>query len=267
MSKYKVLIIHCGILCVGHDLLKSDKFDIISIKELKGDDKSKLDILSNHDIILIDETQRIYKSQFEFIKEFTLKNNVRCIFSFDENQTLTKSEKRNEISKEINDLCGKYIYKLSNKIRINREIASFIRILFGKENIQPNQLFPNVKLYYKPKNLWRSFIDYLENKQGYVYIPYTPSMYNFDYYEYNRDTSTNTHHVIGQEFNKVVMVLGDMFYFKDGKLSSFKHPNSDYLYTSLLYQGLTRTRNELALVITQESLFSSILDLFNFTKK
>lgn len=267
MSKYKVLIIHCGILCVGHDLLKSDKFDIISIKELKGDDKSKLDILSNHDIILIDETQRIYKSQFEFIKGFTLKNNVRCIFSFDENQTLTKSEKRNEISKEINDLCGKSIYKLSNKIRINREIASFIRILFGKENIQPNQLFSNVKLYYKPKNLWRPFIDYLENKQGYVYIPYTPSMYNFDYYEYNRDTSTNTHHVIGQEFNKVVMVLGDMFYFKDGKLSSFKHPNSDYLYTSLLYQGLTRTRNELALVITQESLFSSILDLFNFTKK
>ena len=164
-------------------------------------------------------------------------------------------------------MCGKSIYKLSNKIRINREIASFIRILFGKENIQPNQLFPNVKLYYKPKNSWRSFIDYLENKQGYVYIPYTPSMYNFDYYEYNRDTSTNTHHVIGQEFNKVVMVLGDMFYFKDGKLSSFKHPNSDYLYTSLLYQGLTRTRNELALVITQESLFSSILDLFNFTKK
>ncbi len=103
---------------------------------MKGDDKSKLDILSNHDIILIDETQRIYKSQFEFIKEFTLKNNVRCIFSFDENQTLTKSEKRNEISKEINDLCGKSIYKLSNKIRINREIASFIRILFGKENIQ-----------------------------------------------------------------------------------------------------------------------------------
>lgn len=48
----------------------------------------------------------------------------------------------------------------------------------------------------------------------------------------------DTHHVIGQEFDKVVMLLDSSFYYdENGTLQGIPHPNPDYLYPNLFYQG------------------------------
>ena len=60
----------------------------------------------------------------------------------------------------------------------------------------------------------------------------------------------DTHHVIGQEFDKVVMLLDSSFYYdENGTLQGIPHPNPDYLYPNLFYQGVTRAREQLALII------------------
>lgn len=101
-------------------------------------------------------------------------------------------------------------------------------------------------------------------KKDYTFINYTESNFqssNFD--QYSRFKNYNTHRVIGQEFNNVVMLMDNTFKYNDsGKLTSFTHPNPDYLYVKLLYQGLTRVREKLVIIIIQDyKLFQNILSI------
>lgn len=40
------------------------------------------------------------------------------------------------------------------------------------------------------------------------------------------------------------------------------HPNPDYIFTKLLYQGLTRAREEILLIITNENILEKVLGIF-----
>ncbi len=118
--------------------------------------------------------------------------------------------------------------------------------------------FNNVSIVYEPDT--KKAIRLAKTQQGYTYISYTPSKYSFEL-DYQSDIK-NTHRVIGQEFDKVVMVMGSKFYYFDGELRSKSHPNPDYIYTRLLFQGLTRAISEIKLIITDKQLLDNILFLF-----
>lgn len=71
------------------------------------------------------------------------------------------------------------------------------------------------------------------------YSPY--SQYEEDY---------DTHHVIGQEFDNVLILMDKSFYYdNDGLLQGIPHPNPDYLYPNLFYQGISRVREKIALIV------------------
>lgn len=57
------------------------------------------------------------------------------------------------------------------------------------------------------------------------------------------------------------MVLDYNWYYNNGRLTGREHPNPDYLFEQLLYQGLTRVRSKLALVICSEAVLAHILPL------
>ena len=71
------------------------------------------------------------------------------------------------------------------------------------------------------------------------------------------------HHVIGQEFDRVVMLLDRSFYYdEDGKLEGVPRPEPDYLYPNLFYQGGTRVQEQLALIVLEnEPLFDRIAEI------
>lgn len=72
-----------------------------------------------------------------------------------------------------------------------------------------------------------------------LYSPY--SQYEEDY---------DTHHVIGQEFDNVLILMDKSFYYDaDGNLQGIPHPNPDYLYPNLFYQGISRVREKIALIV------------------
>lgn len=85
--KKKVLIIHCGYLNNGQETLKNEyNWEIIPIKNY-----SKIDI-TIYDVIIIDEAQRIYSSQFDKIVNIVNLIKGKCIFAYDKLQTLSKAE-------------------------------------------------------------------------------------------------------------------------------------------------------------------------------
>ena len=74
----------------------------------------------------------------------------------------------------------------------------------------------------------------------------------------------DTHHVIGQEFDRVVMILDYNFYYNQdsGILHARNHPSNDYLFGQLFFQGITRVREKLALVVVGNyELFKDIIKI------
>ena len=256
-SGKSVLVVHSGIMCHGHQTLGS-KLENLKIVEAKA---LRYRELKGYDVVVIDESQRIYISIMEKIERWVNKAHKKCIFSFDEAQKMSKSENRRDTPSLIKNLCTeKYLFKLTNKIRTNKEIALFITCLRDLSKYRKDYFFENISIQFEPDKDKAVAIAKESEKGGYKYISYTSSYYDpaLDYQE----SDFNTHRVIGQEFDGVVMVLNDRFYYEGSILSALQHPNSDYLYTQLLYQGLTRARTRLKLIIQTEDILDKIMILF-----
>ena len=292
-------IIHCAKLCTGHITINKRyaNIDVITVK-----DSNNLDY-SNYRFILVDEAQRIYSNNIQKIIEESNVNKVSLIFSYDSNQVLSKAEERNNTTEKIQSILSIGEFKLSEKIRTNPEIASFIRKAmvpnFLDEKAQKainvvlniinktgeksskelsteiintlihkgycdKQKYPSVSIVYaKTTQYAKDLIAYFCNK-SYKFINYSGSNYNVandKYHIYNTIDSSDTHHIIGQEFDKVLVMMDSNFSY-DNVLNSTIHPNPDYLYPKLFFQGVTRVRNNLAIiVVNNESVFNTLMNI------
>ena len=252
------LIIHCGQLCYGHRELEKRLVGkrIISVKELN----CHLD--ERFDVIMVDESQRLKDYQYNKLISWAKLEKVILLFSFDDKQTLSRKEEKLKISKKIEKNSYK-VFKLTKSIRINKELTSFICCLFdlSKAKDFKDYSFNKVKIIYEPDiSKAVQLAERLDCEKKYTYISYTPSFYD-NRIEFQA-SSINTHKVIGQEFNNVCMILGNNFFYDGKKLRSHEHPNPDYLYTKILYQGLTMARERICLIITEKELLEDILSLF-----
>ena len=65
------------------------------------------------------------------------------------------------------------------------------------------------------------------------------------------------------------MLMDDSFYYdENGVLQGVPHPNPDYLYPNLFYQGITRVREKIALVIVNSPrLFEKISSIFDIEQE
>ena len=61
----------------------------------------------------------------------------------------------------------------------------------------------------------------------------------------------------------MLMLMDESFYYdENGILRGIIHPNPDYLYPNLFYQGITRVREKIALVVVDSpELFEKISNI------
>jgi len=244
----KVLIIHCGYLNDGQTQLNTTyNWKIIHIKSYKKHD------LSSYNLIIVDESQRMYIKQVEDIELKIKSINGNCIFSYDKVQTLSIQEEKNNIGQKIEDISSIDLNKLSEKIRTNKEIARFIKMLFNKKRNIPLASKDNIEISYFDNDIdAKEFLSVLETK-GWKVIRFTPSQYNNEVHnKHSLYTSETSHGIIGQEFDSVVVTIDKCFFYNDeGKLQyrcqSYYHP------VKMLFQNLTRTRKKLHIVIVDNN--------------
>ena len=107
--------------------------------------------------------------------------------------------------------------------------------------------YSNIKIIYEDND------EFAEEKireyalKGYKYITYKYMVYD-------------------QEFDYVVMKIGDEFYYDGNKLKSYDKKNSTYSYVQLLYQGMNRVRRGLVLVITNKEVLMHVLTIIKRNK-
>ena len=241
-KKEEVLIIHCGYLNEGQSKLTEDyDWYIVPIKDALQQDFSK------YKLVIIDEAQRIYPNQFNDIIEKIRQNNSNCIISFDGKQTLRDWEKDNNIPDKV-DKIKTHSFELTDKIRTNKNVADFIKMLFNRNIPYSEQYNQNIELsYFNDLEKVKEFIEYLKANCWKV-INYTPEKNKIrPYQRFYIHEELNSHTVIGQEFDNVVAVIDEYFYYNNGLLET-KY-NSYYRSKKMLFQIMTRARLKIHLVI------------------
>lgn len=247
-----VLIFHCGNLNDGHYKLKNTySWSIAPIKSIEAYN------LGNYNLIIIDEIQRIYKTQLDWFLDNIKKTNSKCIFSYDSLQCLSRQEIKIHIPEYIEQKVSPKHFKLTEKIRTNKEIAEFIKNLFDLSKSNKNVKYSNIDVQYFSNTVdARKYIDIL-SKQNWKVINYTPSTYTrYPYDHYQNEENDTAHKVIGQEFDNVIAVIDKYFFYRtDGKLSTRGwHSRPYYHPTRMLLQILTRTRKRLCIIIINNEL-------------
>jgi hypothetical protein len=243
---WSVCVIHCGILSEGHYILgKNHGWKVYPAKEIDS-------VLASQkfDLIVVDETQRIYSRQLENIITNVTTNKTNCIFSYDREQIFTSEEQFRDTAGVIEQLKHKK-FTLTEKIRTNKEIAAFISNLFNKRNVSPDIDYLNIHLqYFDSEDACHDYLNQL-SKEDWEVINYTSSNRYYLSYDKYQVGSQNAHKVIGQEYDRVAAVINQHFsYNAEGKLISRRESGAPkYRLDKMLYQILTRARQEITIIV------------------
>ena len=261
-KKSDTLIIHCGGLIEGQRMLCGRIAHLHVMSHNDTDDI--LNEAKRSSFILIDEAHRISPELFDKLHDIVESDKKTCIFSSDPSQLISKSEIKSSIYKRIRALPPCAEYRLSERIRANKELVSFINAVRDlKRTPRTKTDMSSITLLYAKNDAEaREIISYYR-QNDYVFINYPkPGGDVSPYSKYEEDY--DAHHVIGQEFDNVLLLMDDSFYYdKSKRLQGIPCPDPEYLYPNLFYQGISRVRERIAvLVVNAPKLFSDITTIF-----
>ncbi|MCL2399290.1 MAG: ATP-binding protein [Defluviitaleaceae bacterium] len=261
------VIIHTAALNSGQGYLINRGWKILPIKSIQEKTISKY-LHQNVPLIIVDEAQRIRSTQLNMIIKQADNLSIPILFSYDPKQYLSKGEDKDiyeyckENYPEILKRAYTVTHTLTNKIRTNKNIASFIQNMFIKNSSNSYTNYNDITIeYFEDIKDVRKYMAALSENKEWEPITYTVSQYNRELIEQISQISHNTaHSVIGQEFKKVALVMDNNFKYDDkGRLSVSQ---TYYDLGGMLYQIITRAVDELKIVVLKnKNLYSDLLSI------
>lgn len=244
-------VIHCSKLTQGHEILCQA---LPHVTILSGDSPLDMQSLAQYPYLFIDEFHRMDLEQFHQIKQLAENRHQVVVCAFDPNQRMTAEELHTPYT-YLATLDNYTEYKLSQKLRTTRELTSFIHRLMDLKSPDRQRSYPSITVFYADsKDDAQIALDYFK-QQNYTFISYP--------HPHSYGSGMDSQQVVGQEFDHVVMLLDDLFFYDEtGKLRAHNQVDSDYLYHQFLYLGLTRVKERLAIIVIEnQSLFEQILTI------
>ena len=181
------------------------------------------------------------------------------MFAIDSHQCTYDYELDYDIKAKSKVLKNTKYFKLTNTIRINKELSLFIKNLFNRKFMHPHILYNNVEIMNtENENELIHTINYFINK-SYTFIHYSDD---------NSETGKallplsafDTANVTGQEFAKIIMFVDERFFYKGNNLKS--HNDGNTLLSRMLYQGLTRARESIAIIVyNNKNVYNALMDI------
>ena len=208
--------------------------------------------LSAYTCLLIDEADCLLPDVLDrFLAEAAAKQ-IPVILTFDPHHLLSGQQEEEtgaSASDRISESCD-LLLAFSGNIRINRPVYSFLRTLLYLKNHAGKPDYSCIDVLFSPESAdLSSLISYYREKG------YTPIGVSSGTIE-NHAADT----VIAQEYSKVLMVLDDNYYYDE--TLHLRAGKEEEAALKLVYEGLSRTRENLCLIISGNlPLFSRILDI------
>ena len=197
--------------------------------------------LDPYNYIFVDEGHRMKQSFLDELMAYSSKNGKPVIISYDHEAAISPYERPDDSGEAIDKLPDIIKYRLTNRIRMNSELSSYICCIMQCTGNHRMRSYPSVSLYYAKDEeetdiLLNNLIMY-----GYTYIA---------------DSSKAT----CREFDKVVMVIDDMLYYdKEGFLRSKGEKGT---HVRQLFHGLNRAKTGLAIIVKNNpEVFRTLLNI------
>ena len=282
---FRVVIIHGAKLNDGQRHLQTKGFQIKPITQLK----STLNDAKSYDYIIIDESQRLreesqYKQVSALLDSVTENPDTKYIISLDGAQTLSKSESAanaNAILSKFSELGSKQ-FSLKDRFRTNPDMNLFIRNLIKFSVDKPIEKVKNTRRniqikYFGNRASANTYLHKMEDTTDWHVLNYAKSRYTVESIDSMVDCGKVSHEVIGQEFDKVIIPMDFNFYYGPGiqekknkkgevigvnKFMFLNSTDSYYPINKMFYQNITRTREQLQIVVIENwDLYSKICNL------
>ena len=232
-----------SVLISGQELTKNEKL----IKE-----KTNLLIISKGEIkkfnfetvsyIFVDEANSLEIDDYIYLsnmgRKIVYSSDKQLHFLLDEKSDVTNLLESNVINK----------VKLNNKVRISNEINNFILRLF---NLSKDIKIDFSKIHIRYFNSQEVAIKEAKALKDTCYIDYDLNVF----YNQNNLSSSNSYYIYGKEYNKIVMILDDKFYYINNRLYS---NNTKYDYKKMLNYFLSRAKKEITIFVTGKKLMKQI---------
>lgn len=203
--------------------------------------------------IFIDEGHRIDKDSLRTILEYARKWHAPIIISYDLEDVISADERQNYGAALIENLPGFIRYQLTNRIRLNSELSTFINSVMSAMHKFHRRPYPSVSVSYATDDNEAALLikKYLED--GYIFI------WDKSVYKYDTDRLEDHEQVIEaseatcKEFEKVLMYVDETFtYNQEGYIISTigkdNLKDNDFRVRNL-FHGLSRAKSRIALVV------------------
>lgn len=256
-----VTIIHCAQANNGiYKLQSSYGWNIITISSYSNINTASAEVL------IIDEAQRISKSQLESIVGENSHKSI--LFSHDVNQKLNRTNESQVVVNYIQTLSNNNNYILTNKVRHNKNLASFIKKFYDLSKIKSDDISKNdyddISFYFtKDISDAQMYIEFLKN-QDWEHIYLSNSLRSPDPLDALVFSSNNSaHKAIGQEFDNVVVTIDKNFFYTETLKLSYR-VRTYYNPLETLFQAVTRTRKKLTFVIIDnDEVYKNCIKIIN----
>ena len=292
----RAVLIHGANLNDGQKFLNTKGYKIHQVK----DTEKILKQCNEYDYIIIDEGQRLrgnfedQTTQWGQLSEVVNNHDTKVVISMDSRQILSRtedSEKSQRLYEAIKNYEKGEVFSLKDKFRYNIEMANFIKLILSHpaddtqiEKISNNN--HNIQLkYFETRDDANEYLESIEREassggaSSWQVLNYTKSNSRYktgpEGLDYMNDLGLNSHSVIGQEFDNVIIQMDKNFSYKIFETTSDKggekikkitekltYSYNYYPLEKMFYQNITRTREKLQIVIIENfTLFEKISSL------
>ena len=263
-EKSKVLLIHSGPLRQGH--IKIDRrlknVDIRSINELISSSASikqaelirntvpqLTDFLTDYTCLLIDEADHLETETLQQLTDSARTKQIPVILAYDPRQMLDELMPETSYAETIRliEKISTLSLAFTGNIRINRPVYYFLRTLLNQKERSGHPDYSCINVIYAGNQDELNQIVRYHTNQGYKWIRTQAAKITEDL-------------VIAQECEKVLIILDQDYYYDKDLHLRVQSGNESAI--RLLYEGLSRTRDSLCLIISGcPELFRAILNI------
>ena len=253
-AEKRCCIINCGKLNNARQYLvcKIKKLDIFSAESICEGLK-----ISEYDCIFVDDAHLLTELELEKLLQQLNSSGTICFFAYILCHIPLQSKSETDIIKQIQALPQLRTLKLTQRIRTNAHLAEFTERLFRLSSSPHNNFGENIELLYANNDYEAEKILISRRISGYTFINiFSQSSFGSPYEKFG---SFSLSEFACKEYDSVIMLLNSTFYYDyDGVLKS----KADYPYIKLLFEGLSRVREKLCLLVVDNiPLFRRLLSI------
>ena len=256
--RQKVCMIHCGETGkkwqILHERLR--RIDFLSDSQLENDSQ-----LEGYSSFLIDEAHLLSKEKLKILLQAG--KGYPIIFSSDNEDIISLEEMDHGTTEILENLPDIHIFHLTNRIRTNAELSSFILNIMHMPDKKVPRYYPHIEVVCandqrEAENLLK---DYL--RQGYQYF----SKKEESFHNIQRENTVETAAV--QDTERLVLLLDASYYYDEkGYLRAADSVNNEKSQVRNLFHQLNQAKEKIALIVkNNETVYENMLELLQSKNK